>query len=200
MKQWLKRARGAIGMGVIWALVWAPVAVLVGTQIIDPDNSMDEMWFMVGALPGFLSGVVFSAVLSRVARRQRLDDLSVAQVGAWGALAGLLVGILPFTLGDTGGRPWVFLATVVITSITVLSAASAAGSLVLAQRAQKRDTLNDCASLDDAALTLGNRHSRSPSAVAPPSVQEAQHSSAVPAQPVVRRSALPDRSRQETRE
>ena len=167
MKQWLKRARGAFGMGVIWAVVWAPVAVLIGTQIIDPTDAMDEMWWMVGAIPGFLSGVVFSAVLSRVARRQRIDDLSVARVGAWGALAGLLVGILPFVLGDSGGRPEIFLATVVITSITMLSAASAAASLAMAQRAQKRDALNDRVSLEVLALIPGDVRLRSTQAETP---------------------------------
>ena len=58
MKKWLRRIRGALGMGLTWAMVWAPVAVLIGTQIVDPDDSMDEMWWMIGALPGFLSGVV----------------------------------------------------------------------------------------------------------------------------------------------
>lgn len=141
MKRWLRRIRGAVGMGLLWAVVWAPVAVLIGTLIVDPDNSMDEMWWMVGALPGFLSGVTFSAVLGMAAGRRRLDELSIARVGGWGAVAGLLIGILPFLLGDRGGRPVWPLAVVVISSITLLSAASAAGSLALAQRAQRRELL-----------------------------------------------------------
>ena len=153
MKQWLRRVRGAVGMGLTWALVWAPVAVLVGTQIVDPDNSMDEMGVMIGALPGFLSGVMFSAVLGIAAGRRRLDELSVARVGGWGAVAGMLIGILPFVLGKPeGGRPQWLLAGVVITSITLLGALSAAGSLALAQRAQTRPSLDRGASLDDAGL------------------------------------------------
>ncbi|MFN2400466.1 MAG: hypothetical protein ABR543_17785 [Gemmatimonadaceae bacterium] len=156
MKKWLRRIRGAVGMGLIWALVWAPIAVLIGTQIVDPDDSMDEMWVMVGALPGFLSGVVFSAVLGIAARRRRLDELSIARVGGWGAVAGLLIGILPWVLGDSGGRPWLFQAVVVITSITLLSAVSAAGSLALAQRVQKRELLDSRANLSsDVGLTEG---------------------------------------------
>lgn len=75
MRVWLKRIRGAVGTGLTWAIVWAPVAVVIGTQIIDPTDAMDEMWVMVGALPGFLAGVMFSAVLGTVARRRSLDDL-----------------------------------------------------------------------------------------------------------------------------
>jgi peptidoglycan/LPS O-acetylase OafA/YrhL len=140
MKQWLKRIRGAVLMGLTWAAVWAPVAVVIGTTIVDPDDSMDEMWLMVGALPGFLGGIVFAAVLGIVARRRRFDDLSIPRFARWGAGAGLLVGVLPFLLGDQGPnveRAWL-LPTVVITSITFLSSASAAGSLWLARRAEKR--------------------------------------------------------------
>lgn len=139
MRQWLRRARGAIGMGVLWALVWAPVAVLIGTQIIDPTDAHDEMWWIVGALPGFLSGVVFSAVLGVAARRRSLSELSIVRVGAWGALAGVLIGVLPFFLGDTDGRPWIGLAATVVVSITALSAVSAAGSLALARRGERRE-------------------------------------------------------------
>ena len=155
MKTWLRRVRGAVGMGLLWALLWAPVAVLIGTRIVDPDDSMDEMWWMVGALPGFLSGVVFSAVLGTVARRRRLDELSVARVGGWGAVAGLLTGILPFLLGDRGGRPLWPLAVAVIPSITLLSAASAAASLALAQRALKREPHDRTADPDDVGLPEG---------------------------------------------
>ena len=139
MKKWLRRIRGAVGMGLIWALVWAPVAVLIGL-FVDPDNSMDEMWPAIGAYPGFLGGVAFSVVLAIAARRRRLDELSIARVALWGAAAGLLVGVLPFMIGEPATeRPLWLLAGVVIGSITLLSAVSAAGSLALARRAERRD-------------------------------------------------------------
>lgn len=125
-------------MGVTWALVWAPVALLIGI-IVDPDGSMDEMWPAIGALPGFLGGVVFSIVLAIAARRRSLDELSLPRVAGWGVLAGLLVGIFPFTIGDpTSETPLWQLAAVVIGTITVLSAASAAGTLALARSGTKR--------------------------------------------------------------
>ena len=55
MKQGLRRVRAAVVMGLLWAVIWAPAAILLGTLVIDPDNSMDEMWVMVGAIPGFLT-------------------------------------------------------------------------------------------------------------------------------------------------
>jgi len=155
MKKWLRRIRGAVGMGLTWALVWAPVAVLIG-MVVDPDGSMDEMWPAIGAYPGFLGGVVFSTVLAIAARRRRLEDLSLARVAAWGAAAGLLVGVFPFTIGEsTTERPLWLLATVVIGSITVLSAASAAGSLALARMGEKRESLE--AGADVAGARAGIR-------------------------------------------
>ena len=153
MTKWLKRVRAALVMGVTWAIVWAPVAVLLGTTIIDPDNSMDEMWFMVGALPGFLCGVLFSAVLGVAARRRRLDELSKVRVGGWGAVAGVMTGIIPFILGDGSGNPVWLLPTVLVGSFAFLGSLSAAGTLAIAQGAQKREQLASGANLDDVGLT-----------------------------------------------
>ena len=125
---WLGSVRDAVLMGLAWAVVWAPVAVLIGLGI-DPDGSADEMWPAIGAYPGFLSGVVFSAVLGIAERGRRLAELPAARAAAWGALAGLMVGVLPFTIGEsTAEIPLWQLAGLVIGTITVLSAASAVAS------------------------------------------------------------------------
>ena len=42
MENWPRRIRAALLMGLIWAAVWAPVAVLIGV-IVDPNDAMDEM-------------------------------------------------------------------------------------------------------------------------------------------------------------
>ncbi len=128
-------------MGVAWALVWAPVGVLSGL-IIDPDGSMDEMWILIGAYPGFVGGVLFSLVLLSARGRHRLDKLSIARVGAWGAAAGLAVGILPFMIGTaTSTVPLWLLAGGFAGVTTALSATSAAGSVWLAQRAIAKEQL-----------------------------------------------------------
>ena len=143
MKPWLRRVRGAVVMGLLWAAVWVPVAVVIGLAV-DPDGSMDEMWPAIGAFPGFLGGVVFSIVLGIVGRRRRFDELSVPRFAAWGALAGLLVGLLPFVLGTPTSRiPLWQLMLVVVGPITLLSALSAAGSLALARKAQQRERVAD---------------------------------------------------------
>ena len=151
MKKWLRRARGAVLMGVTWALIWAPVGVLIGL-IVDPDGSMDEMWVAIGAYPGFLGGVVFATVLGIVGRRRRFEELSLPRFAAWGAVAGLLVGAIPFAVGEsTSGRPLWLLGGVVMGSITLLSAGSAAGSLALARMAEKRATLRGGADVAEVA-------------------------------------------------
>jgi hypothetical protein len=138
MKKWLKRVRGAVLMGITWAVVWAPIAILIG-MLVDPDNSMDEMWVMIGALPGFLSGVIFSILLSVAARRRRFEELSLPRFTAWGAAAGLLMGVFPFMVGTANPAAPAWLPLVVIGSITALGAASAAGTLALARKGETRE-------------------------------------------------------------
>lgn len=142
MKQWLRRIRGAVVMGLAWALVWAPVAVLIGTLIVDPDNSMDEMWIAVGAYPGFVCGVIFSAALAIAESGRGLSELPLPRIGIWGALAGLIVGVFPFTVGTpTSAIPLWLLGVAVIGSITLMSAASAVASALLARTMKKRELL-----------------------------------------------------------
>ena len=141
MKKWLKRIRAAVTMGLLWAVPWAVVAVLIGL-VVDPDESMDEMWFLIGAYPGFLGGVLFSIVLAIAERRRSLSELSVRRFGAWGAAAGLVIGVLPFLLGTPSPDINVArLATIVIGSFTAMSAVSAAGSLAIARKGEKREML-----------------------------------------------------------
>jgi len=154
MKKWLRRIRAAVTMGLMWAVPWAIVAVLIGL-VVDPDESMDEMWPLIGAYPGFLGGVLFSVVLAIAERRRNLSELSVRRFGAWGAAAGLTVGVLPFLLGTPSAEIDVArLATVVIGSFTLMSAASAAGSLALARRGGQREILG--AGADTPDLRLGD--------------------------------------------
>jgi len=155
MKKWLRRIRAAVTMGLLWAVPWAVVAVLLG-MVIDPDESMDEMWWVIGAYPGFLGGVLFSIVLSIAERRRNLSELSVRRFGAWGAAAGLVIGVLPFLLGTPSADVDVArLATVVIGSFTLMSAASAAGSLALARRGEGRQILDAGADTSKARLRGG---------------------------------------------
>ena len=132
---WLRRIRDVVLMALVWAAVWGPIGVLTGL-IVDPDGSMDEMWVAVGAYPGFLCGAVFSVLIGTSKSAGRLENLSFPRVAIRGAASGLLVGVFPFALlasndaeGIRGWPPGVL----VIASFTLLSAASAAGSVKLAK-------------------------------------------------------------------
>ena len=142
MKEWQRRIRGAVLMGVTWAVVWVPVALLI-SMIVDPDGSMDEPWILAGVYPGFLSAVVFSVVIWVAERRRRFDELSFPRVGALGAVAGLLVGMVPFVAGSNSTNlPTWLVMLAIIGPITLLSAVSAGGSLALSRRAEKLNFLD----------------------------------------------------------
>jgi hypothetical protein len=113
-----------------WALAWAPIAVLVGVTIVDPDNSMDEMWPAIGAYPGFLCGLLFSVLLGIAERRNRLAQVAVARAAVWGALSGILVGALPAVIAE----PRALLSAWIIGSVTAMSTLSAVASVLLARR------------------------------------------------------------------
>lgn len=129
MNESLRGIGSAVGRGLIWAVIWAPVAVAIGVLIVDPDNSMDEMWVAIGAYPGFICGVLFSVLLGAAEAGRRIDEVSLPRLAVWGAAAGLLVGAVPFAVGEaTSAVPLWLLASTVMGTITVMSAASAVGS------------------------------------------------------------------------
>lgn len=149
--RWLRRLRGALGMGVTWAVGWAIAGLLIGVASILLPFLPWELFFDVFdaplpalAWPGFFAGAAYSVVLGIAGRRRRFDELSVAGVAAWGAVAGAVFGLLPVVLFASGGAALGelgFLAAVWGVPVTVLSAASAAGTLMVARKAEDRELL-----------------------------------------------------------
>ena len=148
---WLRRIRGAVGMGLAWALGWAITGVLIGvTSKILPFLPLD--WFFevfdaplpAFAVPGFFAGVFFSMVLGIAGRGRRFHELPLPRFAAWGAVGGLLLTLFPFFLVVVGlaslnpaASAWRIIATIV-GPFTLLSAASATGTLLLARGAERR--------------------------------------------------------------
>ena len=144
MKKWLRRIRGAVVMGLTWAVGWTllgMLGVVVFYTLFPRVPDVVDMWIPVFAYPGFLCGAVFSAVLGIAEGRRRLDELSLSRVGAFGAVSGVSVGVLPFVLGssEASGLPAWLLGVLIIGSLTLLSAASADGSLALAKWWRRRN-------------------------------------------------------------
>ncbi len=151
---WKRRLRGAFGMALIWGGAGAFLGFLM-EAFVDPHGRIADIWPAVLGFPGFFGGLFFSAVLSFTERHRRFDELSVARVGAWGALAGLLLGLFPFLIGDASGEsPWLTFF-VIVSSMTVLVSGLAAGSMALARRASDRELLDAATDVGKVGLTEG---------------------------------------------
>ena len=138
MKNWFRRVRAALAMGLTWAVGWGVIGGTVMEGIVDRDGRFLDMWPQALAIPGFLLGVLFSIVLLLAERRRRFDDLSLPRFAALGAVAGAVLGGLTLAAGVFPGVTPLLRAAFVIGPLAVLSAASAAGTLVLARRGSKR--------------------------------------------------------------
>ena len=146
MKKWLRRIRGAIGMGLTWALAWFGAGMVL-LLIIGPDAA--DVPFPLGfGMFGFFAGVMFSSVLGLVEGRRRFDQMSLPRFAGWGAVGGLLLSTIFVLVSDVGGGVLLVLGPVFALS----SAACAAGSLALARMAEDRELLD--ASSDGAAGEL----------------------------------------------
>ena len=169
MKQWLRRIRGAVGMGLTWAAGWALVGVLIGvTSSLLPGLPWESFFEVLDAplpalaVPGFFGGALFSTVLGIAGRRRPFDELSLSRFSAWGAVGGLLLSLVPAALVAAGlasvesGALGLWQLTAVISGpLTLLSAVSAAGSLALARRAENRELLEAGEAVAEVGLTEG---------------------------------------------
>ncbi len=135
MKKWLKRIRGAVGMGLTWAAGWSGVFVILAlVRVFGTLGLLDYVGLAVlFGMVGFVGGAAFSVVLGITEGRRRFDELSLRRFAFWGAVGGLL-GSMAFA--------WVAgatLADAVIAGVvmTLTGAGSASGSLALARRADR---------------------------------------------------------------
>lgn len=140
VKEWLRLIVGAGAMGLIWGAAWAAVGALIG--IADSAGSVDAVWVgpAIGMHPRFVGGVVFSALLGIAARPRRFDGLPLSTVVVCGGLVGLLLGVLPLAINEPPAEsPLWLVATVVIGSMALMGAVSAAASLALARTGSARN-------------------------------------------------------------
>ena len=135
MSKWLRRIRGALGMGLAWALAWFGAGMIL-LLIVGPDAA--DVPFPLGfGLLGFLAGATFSGVLGIVGGRRTFDQMSLPRFAGWGAVGGLLLAVIFVLAAGLGGDVLLVLAPVFALS----SSASAAGSLALARKAEDRELI-----------------------------------------------------------
>lgn len=145
MGKWLRRIRGAIGMGLTWAAAWFAAGLVL--LLIVGIGAADVPFPLFFALLGFLAGVTFSGVLGIVEGRRRFDQMSLPRFAAWGGVGGFLLSVL--MAAALGGDAFPVLAVV----FTLSGAGCAAASLALARMAEDRELLDASEDVDEAGLT-----------------------------------------------
>lgn len=165
MTRWTRRLRAAIGMGATWAVTWVAAGLAIGvSSVVIPVLPWRRFFETFDAplpalaLPGFIGGALFSLVVGVAGRKLRFEQLSLPRFTAWGALGGVLLAFLPQTMAALGlatlssrfSSPWE-LTAIIVGPITLLSAASACVTLLLARRGSRHGVIEP--SLDGANLT-----------------------------------------------
>jgi len=160
MKIWLRRARGALGLGFTWAVLGflAGGAIeLIHNIWPNPIGRAVDIWPMVLAIPGLFGGVAFSVVLGIAGRRRRFDELSLPRVALWGAAGGLLVSLIPAAMVLVGlaspNVPVWRISLTLLGPFGVGGAVAAAGSLALARMADDQALLEDGRDAAEVGLT-----------------------------------------------
>ena len=131
MQKWLRRIRGAIGMGFIWALAWS-AAGLVPRWVFG--FNADAPFPLIFGVLGFIAGVIFSGILVLTEGRRRLDQLTLRRSAGWGATGGLLLSAV---FARAASLDWGDVLAIAPT-FAVACAVCASGSLALARRAETR--------------------------------------------------------------
>ena len=150
MKQWWRRIRAAIGMGLAWG---AAFSFAGGVLARVPGFDSDLPFPLLFAPLGFATGVIFSGILVGMERRRGFDHTSLPRFAAWGAASGLLLtGIFVAGAALRGAPLWgEFL--VFGPPLAVAGAVCAAGTLAVARRAERRELPGPSGDPAEAELT-----------------------------------------------
>jgi hypothetical protein len=132
MRKWLRRIRGAIGMGVVWGAAWSGAGIVAAVLT---GFAADAPFPLVFGVFGFVAGVIFSALLALTEGRRRFDQMSLPRFAAWGAVGGLLLSTL-FAMAASLGWGEVL---VIAPTFALACAVCASGSLAVARRAVRRE-------------------------------------------------------------
>ena len=141
---WLRRARGALGIGLAWAVPWWIVGTILSPYLrtlanAPPPQSIAEA-ILDGTLIGwygFLAGVTFSVVLGVAGRRRSFRDLTTSRIMKYALTSSaLLMG--PPMIYMLAGRAdgWRLQDAVYLSGGVILTAACSVATLVAARRAR----------------------------------------------------------------
>jgi peptidoglycan/LPS O-acetylase OafA/YrhL len=132
MRKWLRRIRGAIGMGFTWGAAWsvAGIVLAVVTRFM-----ADAPFPLIFGVLGFFAGVIFSAFLALTEGGRRFDQMSLPRFAGWGAMGGLLLAALFAKAASLGWGDVLAIAP----TFALACAVCASGSLALARRAERQE-------------------------------------------------------------
>lgn len=101
MKNWMSGIRGAVLMTVLWVIGWG-LGFGGIMELVDPDGKIQDVWLTVLAVPGFIGGILFSALLLTAERHHSFDEIPLVRFALWGAVTGVVLGLLtiPAEVGD----------------------------------------------------------------------------------------------------
>jgi hypothetical protein len=131
MKGFLRRLRGVIGTGIIWAFGFAAFNSIVA---LFQGGGWAPFWgaISIGGFFGFVLGSGFASILSLTEGHRTLGELSLPRVGFWGAVGGFLFTVA-FNLVFGGTIYWGAVLTVAL-----FSAGFSSGSVALAKRSDAK--------------------------------------------------------------
>ena len=145
-----RRIRGAIGMGVTWAVAWSAVGLVPRWMLgFEPDAPLSIIFGVLG----FGAGVTFSAILALIEGRRRFDQMSLPRFAGWGAVGGLLLSALFSRAASLGWGD----VLVIVPTFALASAACASGSLALARRSARGELPDGSRDLAESDLTKGEK-------------------------------------------
>jgi FtsH-binding integral membrane protein len=132
MSKWMRRIRGALGMGLAWALAWFSAGMVL-LFVVGPDAADVPFPLGFGAL-GFLAGITFSGVLGLAEGRRSFEQMSLPRFALWGGVGGLLFAGIFVVAAALGIEAFLGLGIV----FALAGAGCASGSLALARRVDDR--------------------------------------------------------------
>lgn len=145
MKGLLRKLRGMVGLGVIWAALWTPIGVgIVALQWLVsgyglPPLDLVALLVVSGAKNGFLAGAVFAGGLGLAYRSRGFADLSPGVLGLLGGAAGMMLpaGAMIATAVTGYFAPSMLTVVMSLGLGGALGAVTAVGSLKMAQAAPR---------------------------------------------------------------
>ena len=101
MENWMSGFRGANVNVLLWIIGWG-LGFGGIMELIDRDGRVQDVWPTVLAVPGFIGGIIFAGAFLIVERKNSFASVSLVRFALWGAVAGLVHGLLsiPAEVGD----------------------------------------------------------------------------------------------------